>query len=321
MFIDTLKKLELPKAIHICEVAPRDGFQALDQWLPTEQKVAIVKKLATTGIRYVEITSFVHPKAIPQLRDAAEVVEACQGLENMHFQALVPNLIGAQRAIDAGLKKIKLMLSATDSHSISNANSKTEDAQKGFFSIVELATKHGVAIKGSISVAFGCPFEGKVPTSRISQIVQRYVSMGVEEISLADSSGAANPKLVYDMLGELSEIFPTVTFSMHFHNTRGLAFANAVAAMQQGITHFDSSVAALGGCPYIPGASGNIGTEDLVHGVHEMGIETGIDLDKLLEVAKEVKQIVGFNGGSYILRAGPLSQLAPKLEKQEKVGE
>lgn len=315
------KQFNLPEQIVICEVAPRDGFQSLEKWIPTNEKIALIKKMAMTGVKSMEITSFVHPKAIPQLRDATEVVQACQDLEGIDFQALVPNLKGAQRAIEAGIKKMKLMLSATDSHSISNANCKTYEALDGFYPIISLAEKHGVNVKGSISVAFGCPFEGDVPFQRIHDIVARYLSMGIKEISLADTSGSANPKQVYELLGKLRERFPDVLFSMHLHNTRGMAFANTIAAMQQGIIHFDSSIAGLGGCPYIPMASGNIATEDLVHGLEEMGVSTGINLAELIEVAKEVKQKVGCDGGSYLIKAGPRSRLFDRPRVQEKIGE
>lgn len=312
-------ELVLPSKVTICEVAPRDGFQAVKDWIPTEDKIAIVKKLAKTGVQSMEITSFVHPKAIPQLKDAREVVEACQDLTNIKLRALVPNVKGAERAIDAGIKKLKLMLSATDSHSISNANCVTEKAQNGFLPIIELAEKHHVTVGGSISVAFGCPYEGKVPQERIDQIVQRYMDMGVKEISLADSTGAGNPKLVYEMLGHLKKHFPNMLFTMHLHNTRGLAVANAVAALQQGIVNFDSAIAGLGGCPYLPGATGNVATEDLVNAFHEMGIETGMNLETVIGVAKEVKEMIGHKGTTYMLQAGPCSNLHVKPKSQQKV--
>lgn len=312
--------LDLPSKAVIWEVAPRDGFQAInDKWIPTEQKVSIIRSLAKTGIKNIEITSFVHPKAIPQLKDSYEVVKACQDLEEINFRALVPNLKGAERAIDAGIKKIKLMLSATDSHSISNANCKTQEAQAGFLPIIEFAHKNGVMVGGSISVAFGCPFEGKVPQERIDQIVSQYKSMGVKEISLADSTGAGNPKQIYEMLGHLRKNFPDILFTLHLHNTRGLAITNAVAALQQGVHHFDSSIAGLGGCPYLPGATGNVATEDLVHVFHEMGIDTGINLSNVIETAREVNKLLNEAGESYMLKVGPPSQLCAKLASQQKI--
>ncbi|ARK31203.1 hydroxymethylglutaryl-CoA lyase [Halalkalibacter krulwichiae] len=313
-------QLLIPKKVEICEVAPRDGFQAETEWIPTETKLNIIRKLASTGVKSMEITSFVHPKAIPQLKDAEEVVRRSQDLTDIKLRALVPNVKGAERAIDAGIKKLKLMLSATDSHSLSNANSTSEEAQNKLEPIIEVATKRGVKVGGSISVAFGCPYEGEVPVSRLASILNRYIKMGIDEVSLADTTGMANPVQVHSILGQLKEQFSMMTFSMHLHNTRGMALANAVAALQQGVIHFDSSIAGLGGCPYAPGASGNIASEDLVHSFHEMGIETGIDLGQMIEVAKGVKQIIGHDGGSYMLQAGPCSELHVKPASQEKLG-
>ncbi|BAQ11264.1 3-hydroxy-3-methylglutaryl coenzyme a lyase [Bacillus sp. OxB-1] len=314
-----MSTLKLPSDVTICEVAPRDGFQAERNWIPTEEKIRIVRALANTGVRSMEITSFVHPKAIPQLKDAEEVVGATEDLTNIKFRALVPNVRGAERAISVGIKKLKLMLSATDSHSLSNANSLVEDAQNGFAPIIELAEKHNVKVGGSISVAFGCPYEGIVPLERIASIVERYKKMGVEEVSLADTTGMANPRQVYEYLAVLQKDFSDIEFSMHLHNTRGMALANAFAALQQGVTLFDSSIAGLGGCPYAPGASGNIATEDLVHAFEEMGIKTGMNVDRLIEVAKDVKDYLGHDGGSYMLQAGPCSALSPKVAAQEKL--
>ncbi|MEH7238166.1 hydroxymethylglutaryl-CoA lyase [Bacillus sp. JJ1562] len=312
--------LPLPAKVVICEVAPRDGFQAEQNWIPTDQKLHIIRELSKIGIKSMEITSFVHPKAIPNLKDASEVVRNSQDLTGIKFRALVPNVKGAERAIEAGITKLKLMLSATDSHSISNANSTTEEALNKLEPIIEFAEKKGVNVGGSISVAFGCPYEGKVPISRIAYVLDRYNQMGINEVSLADTTGMANPRQVYKMLGELKQQFTKMTFSMHLHNTRGMAIANAFAALQQGIIHFDSSIAGLGGCPYAPGASGNIATEDLVHSFHEMNIETGIDLNLAINVAKEVKRMFGHDGGSYMLQAGPNSNLHITPESQKKLG-
>jgi hydroxymethylglutaryl-CoA lyase len=309
----------LPEKVTICEVAPRDGFQAEEEWIPTEEKIRIVRRLAETGVSSMEITSFVHPQAIPQLKDAGEVVRAVQDLTDIQFRALVPNAKGAERAAEAGIKKFKLMLSATDSHSLSNANSRTFEAMEKFHPILELAEKENVTVSGSISVAFGCPYEGNVPVKRIQEILNKYSEMGIMEVSLADTTGMANPRQVYEMLGILQENNFDMEFSMHLHNTRGMAFANAVAAMQQGVTKFDSSIAGLGGCPYAPGATGNIASEDLVHSLHEMGVDTGINMEKLINTAKDVYASLGHHGGSFILEAGPNSELHEKPAAQEKI--
>lgn len=310
-----------PTKIEVCEVAPRDGFQAEKTFIPTEVKVDIIHQLASTGVKQIELTSFVHPKAIPQLKDAAEVIRLTEHLSDIKFRALVPNELGAQRAIDAGIKKLKLMLSATDSHSLSNANARVAEAIQKLEPIIELGMKHNVKMGGSISVAFGCPYEGLVTVDKLLPIVEEYKQMGIDEISLADTSGMANPLQVTNYLRTLKEAFPNITYSMHLHNTRGMAFANAVAAWQEGVIHFDSSVAGLGGCPYAPGATGNIATEDLVHGFHEMGVDTGIDLKKMIHVAKNVQHLLHKidNRASYMLQAGPNSDLSEKPAGQSKL--
>lgn len=314
--------MRLPEKVTICEVAPRDGFQAIKHWIATENKIETIRLLANTGIQSVEITSFVHPKAIPQLKDAEEVVTTLQAeLGNMHVRALVPNLKGAERAIASGVKKLKTMLSATDAHSIANANAPVEEAQRKLEPIFAYAQKHDVEVMGSISVAFGCAYEGYVSIERLIEIIKRYLAMGVKEISLADSTGMAYPSQVYEVLTILQSEFPEVTYSMHFHNTRGTALANIIVALQKGITLFDSSIAGIGGCPYIPNATGNVATEDLVHMLEQMGIETGIDLERLIATAKKVVKLVNVKPNSYMLMAGPASSLYAKPNKQEKIGE
>ncbi len=308
------KVLSLPEKVTICEVAPRDGFQAIPEFIPTENKVKIIRELAGTGISSLEITSFVHPRAIPQLKDAKEVVRTViDELEGIDVRALVPNLRGAERATSAGVRKLKTMLSATDSHSLSNANATVADAQDKQSPIFEFAAKENIAVMGSISVAFGCSFEGIVPTERLVEIVRRYDAAGIREISLADTTGMAQPKQVYDVLGVLQAEFPHIAYSMHFHNTRGMALANTLAALQQGVTLYDSSIAGLGGCPYAPGATGNVATEDLAHMLEEMGINTGTNIDALIAAAKDVRDIIGVPCDSYLLKAGPSSSLHEEL--------
>ncbi|CAH0249818.1 Hydroxymethylglutaryl-CoA lyase YngG [Peribacillus sp. Bi96] len=314
------EKMILPDKVNIWEVLPRDGFQMEDKWIPTQEKIRIIRGLTSTGIKRIEVTSFVHPRAIPQLKDAEEVVKQVQDLDGIKFRALVPNLRGAERAINAGMKKIKILLSATDSHSLSNSNCLVREAQMEHLPIVELAGKYGVEVGGSIAVAFGCPYEGEVPLEKIVSILERYQDMGVNEVSLADTVGMGNPKQVSEMLRIIKKLFPSFKFTLHLHNTRGMAFANAVAALQQGVTDFDSSTTGLGGCPYAPNAAGNLPTEDLVHGLHEMGIRTGINLDSLLEIARDIKHTIGHDGGSFILKAGPNSRLHTKPKSQKKLG-
>lgn len=312
--------MSYPREVVVTEVCPRDGFQSLSENIPTEEKIAIINDLMDCGYKQIEVTSFVHPKAIPQLKDAAEVLQGIRRDKGVKLRALVPNLKGLERAIEAGVDKAKLMLSATDSHSISNANSTTFEAMDKFIPLVERAKDSPIVISGSISVIFGCPYEGDVPISRILEICDRYVALGITDLSLADTTGMANPVQVKRVIGAIRDKYPDMKLSMHLHNTRGMAFANAVAGLEMGITDFDSSVAGLGGCPYAPNASGNISSEDLIHGFEEMGISTGIDLDKVIEIGKKLQGRFPSNADSFILKAGKRSDLHIAPKEQEKMG-
>ncbi|MEK5442486.1 hydroxymethylglutaryl-CoA lyase [Fredinandcohnia sp. FSL W7-1320] len=305
--------------INITEVCPRDGFQSINEFIPTEEKVEIINNIIDCGFKQIEVTSFVHPKAIPQLRDADEVLKNIKRSDKVKLRALVPNVRGLERAIDAGVDKVKLMLSASDSHSISNANCKTIEALQGFESLVNLADRSKMKVSGSISVAFGCPYEGDVPLERHIMICEYYQSLGINEISLADTTGMANPIKTKEIVRGLKQLFPTITFSLHLHNTRGMAFANAFAGWQEGIIDFDSSIAGIGGCPYAPGASGNISSEDLIHGFEEMGLNTGVSIDKVLNLAQELQKKYPEYSDSFILKAGKCSDLQAAPTQQQKI--
>lgn len=307
------------QAVILTEVCPRDGFQSINEWIPTETKVDIINRLIDCGYKQIEVTSFVHPKAIPQLKDADDVLKKIKRSKDVKFRALVPNVRGLERAIAVGVDKAKLMLSASDSHSLSNANCTTEEALAKFEPLIERAQQSSIAVSGSISVAFGCPYEGDVPVERLAMICERYRSFGITEVSLADTTGMANPTKIKQTVRALRELFPEITFSLHLHNTRGMAFANAVAGYEEGIIHFDSSAGGLGGCPYAPGASGNIASEDLIHGFGEMGIETNLSLDSVLAAAKEVQQLLPDYVDSFLLKAGKCSDLAASPKSQKKV--
>ncbi|WP_408057449.1 MULTISPECIES: hydroxymethylglutaryl-CoA lyase [Ureibacillus] len=313
-------QLDYKRDVIITEVCPRDGFQSVKEWIPTGTKVEIINRLIDCGYRQIEVTSFVHPKAIPQLQDADEVLKRIKRSKNVKLRALVPNVRGLERAIAAGVDKVKLMLSASDSHSLSNANCTTEQALERFTPLIELAKEKKMDVSGSISVAFGCPFEGEVPIERLTMICERYESFGVTEVSLADTTGMANPAKIKNTVRRLKESFPDFTFSLHLHNTRGMAFANAVAGYEEGIIHFDSSAGGLGGCPYAPGASGNIASEDLIHGFEEMGIRTNVSIDKVLDAAKYIQQLLPHAVDSFLLKAGKCSDLSAKPKGQKKVG-
>jgi hydroxymethylglutaryl-CoA lyase len=307
--------------VNITEVCPRDGFQSLPETVPTDEKVAYINQMIECGFKQIEVTSFVHPKAVPQLKDASEVLQKINRPSHVKLRALIPNLKGLERAIDVNVDKVKLMLSATDSHSRHNANATTFKAMKGFEPLVQRAESSPVHVGGSISVAFGCPYEGNVPIERHIEIAKRYEQMGITDISLADTTGMANPVKIRKVINALREEFPDFRFSLHLHNTRGMAFANAVAGFEEGIVDFDSSVAGLGGCPYAPNASGNIATEDLVHGFEEMGIKTGIYIDRIIDTARLLQQRFPNQADSFILKAGKCSDLHIAPKEQVKIGE
>jgi hydroxymethylglutaryl-CoA lyase len=307
---------ELPERVEINEVGPRDGFQAESEFIPTERKVEIVDALSRTGVAAIQVTSVVHPKAVPQLADAEEVMARIERVPGLRYTVLVPNLRGAERAVPMNADGWELMLSVTDSHSRSNANRSTDEALKGMEPVVALARENGVEVTGSMATALGCPFEGRVPFERILYVAEAYRAMGVRHLGVADTVGVADPRLVFETMSGLSERMPEMGLGLHLHNTRGMALANVLAALQAGVTEFDSSVGGLGGCPFAPGATGNISTEDLVHMLDLMGVACGVDLDSMLAVARDVREVVGHPLESAVARASKASDLheAPRAQ-------
>lgn len=301
---------DLPRSVKVVDMTPRDGFQMeYGYFIPTGEKIEIVNMLSRTGIPEIQVTAFVHPAAVPQLKDAAEVMKGIDRVPGVKYRALVPNLKGAQRAIEAGADELNMLLSVTDSHSLSNANRTTAEALDNLKPVVDLASSKGVPVTGGAACSLGCPFEGFPPVERIVWVIERFYSWGVRKISIADTVGMANPVLTYDRLSRLRDRFPDVEFSLHLHDTRRMAMPNIIAGLQAGVAEFDGTVGGLGGCPYAPGATGNIATEDMVHMFHEMGIETGVDLDALLDIARRLKGVVNHELDSNILRAGKSSEL------------
>jgi hydroxymethylglutaryl-CoA lyase len=307
---------ELPAAVEVNEVGPRDGFQAEEEFIPTGRKVEVVDALSRTGVAAIQVTSVVHPKAVPQLADAEAVMARIERAPGVRYTVLVPNLHGAERAVPMNADGWELMLSVTDSHSRSNANRSTDEALKGMEPVVALARESGVEVTGSKATALGCPFEGKVPFERVLYVAEAYRAMGVSHISVADTVGVADPRLVFETMSGLKERLPGIGFTLHLHNTRGMALANVLAALHAGVTRFDSSVGGLGGCPFAPGATGNISTEDLVHMLGLMGVRTGVDLDSMLAVARDVREVVGHPLESAVARAGKADDLheAPQAQ-------
>jgi hydroxymethylglutaryl-CoA lyase len=309
-----------PGSATICEVGPRDGFQMETTFIPTETKVRIINALSRTGVREMQVTSFVHPKAIPQLRDAEEVMARIERAPGTRYAGLVLNERGAARGIAANVDRLDIVVSASDSHSLSNSNMTTAQAMERAGRVVTLARQSGKDVSIGFATALGCPFEGFLPYARVEALVTQAVEgFGLTRVSIADTVGMANPTLVGSTMSALHQRFPAARFSLHLHNTRGMGLANVLAGLEAGVTHFDASVAGLGGCPYAPGATGNIATEDAVHMLEEMGIATYIRLDALLEVAEEVRDAVG-HADSAVLKAGTSRMLlGARHEGQTKI--
>jgi hydroxymethylglutaryl-CoA lyase len=303
--------MKLPKRVTISEVGTRDGFQIEPDWIPTEQKIEVVNRLAEAGLPRIEVTSFVHPRVVPQLQDAEEVMAKIARRPGTVYAALVPNDKGATRAVEAGVDEIRTVVSASESHNLANVNMTIAESLGKLQAVARVAQRAGLPVAAGISTSFGCPFEGEVPLDRLESLVASLVDLGVRAIGLADTTGMANPAQVSRTLERLMPKFPGVEWALHTHDTRAMAIPNIVAAMEMGVTAFDASIGGLGGCPFAPGASGNVCTEDLVHCLHEMGVETGIDLDRLIETARRVAEIVGRTLPGQIIKAGKASRRYP----------
>jgi hydroxymethylglutaryl-CoA lyase len=296
--------MNLPKSVTIVEVGPRDGLQNEAEFVPTEQKIKLIELLSETGLERIEITSFVHPKAIPQLQDSEEVVKRIKNKPGVVYSTLVPNEKGLERALAAGVKEIALFVSASETHNQKNVRMSIVDSLKGFRNIAAKALAHGIRMRGYVVTAFGCPYEGRITPEKVEFIVREYQALGVHEIALGDTTGMANPFQVSQIIQRINPLLGETDLALHFHDTRGAALANILAALQEGVTVFDGSIGGLGGCPYAPGASGNVATEDLVNMLQEMEIETGVDLLKLIDCAKYAREIVQKDLPSHLIDAG-----------------
>jgi hydroxymethylglutaryl-CoA lyase len=293
--------MEYPRKVAIREVSTRDGFQIERQFVATDDKVEIIDMLSECGFANIQYTAFVHPKAIPNLKDADEVSQRIKKTPGVVYSALVANKKGLERAVAAGVQSAEFVISASDSHNMNNVNATTAESLQRLEECLQAG--FDCQIVPGISVAFGCPFEGQVPFERVRWMVQHYVDWGLKEICLADTSGMANPLQVHDTIARLLELYPHLEFALHLHNTRGMALANIFAGVKAGAGIIDAAAAGLGGCPYAPGATGNVATEDVVHMLELMGVETGVDLDKVIRAAKRIEEVVG-HSDSYILKAG-----------------
>ena len=301
---------DLPSRVSLREVGPRDGLQNEDP-VPTDGKIALIDALSTTGLRRIEAVSFVHPKAIPQMGDADEVWARITKNPDVTYSALVPNVRGMQRALAAGFTEIEVVISASDTHNRRNINRSTDESLADVPELASMAHDAGGTLQVVVSTAWGCPYEGEVPVERVLWVVGRAMAAGADSIAFGDTTGMATPTRVTELVGETRSTHPDVPLGLHFHNTRGTGLANVYAALQLGVDDFDASVGGLGGCPYAPGASGNIATEELVHMLEAMGVETGVDLVALIEAAAYAEKLVGRELPSQVLRAGPRTRLTP----------
>jgi len=295
---------DLPAAISLREVGPRDGLQN-EAPVPTESKVELIDALSRTGVRRIEAVSFVHPKAIPQMADADEVWKHITRSDDVRYSALVPNLRGAQRALDAGVTEIEVVVSASDTHNLKNVNRTTAESLDDIAALIDLVHAQGRPVQVIVATAWGCPYEGDVPVERVLATADRAVRDGADGISFGDTTGMATPSRVTRLVGGFRAAHPDMGLNLHFHNTRGAGLANVLAALELGVSDFDASVGGLGGCPYAPGATGNVASEELVHMVEDMGVATGIDLEALIDAAATAERIVGRTLPSQVLRAGP----------------
>jgi hydroxymethylglutaryl-CoA lyase len=295
----------VPEHVRIREVGPRDGFQNEPEVIPTDDKVRLVELLARTGVRRLEVTSFVRADVIPQLADGAEVLRRADIPDDVAVTVLIPNERGLENALELRdrFDEVNLFLSASETHNRRNVNRSIEESLSGLERVIARARDEGLRSEGVISVAFGCPYEGEVPRERVLEIARRLVDAGCEEIAFGDTTGMANPMQVERFFDGLDL---GVELTGHFHNTRGQGLANVVGALRSGVRSFESSFGELGGCPVPPGATGNVATEDLVSMLHEMGYETGIDLSRMVEAARAAQEVLGRPLGSHVLTAGPV---------------
>jgi hydroxymethylglutaryl-CoA lyase len=301
---------ELPSSVSIREVGPRDGFQNEPETIPTADKVRLIDMLSASGLKRIEVTSFVRPDVIPQLSDAAEVLSAVKRRDEVSFSVLIPNRRGLERALEQRdrFDEVSVFLSASETHNRRNVNRSIEESLSGLEETLALAGEAGLRREGVIATSFGCPYEGEVPAERVFEIASRLRAAGCEEVGFGDTTGMANPRQVHEFFAAARERLGAdgVELTAHFHNTRGQGLANVVAALEDGVTSFESSFGELGGCPVPPGSTGNVSTEDVVSMLHEMGVDTGVDLPRLIEASRTAQEVLGRPLGAHVLRAGPV---------------
>ena len=299
---------DLPTSVRIREVGPRDGFQNEPETIATADKVRLIDMLSATGLRRLEVTSFVRPDVIPQLADAEEVLAGVERREGVAFSVLIPNERGLERALGLrdGFDEISVFLSASETHNRKNVNRSIENSLAGLERTLATATEAGLRCEGVIATSFGCPYEGEVPPERVFEIGERLAAAGCAEVGFGDTTGMANPRQVREFFATARERLVGPELTAHFHNTRGQGLANVLAALEEGIDSFEASFGELGGCPVPPGSTGNVSSEDVVSMLHEMGVETGIDLPRLLEASRAAQEVLGRPLGAHVLKARPV---------------
>lgn len=293
---------ELPKSVRIVEVGPRDGLQNEAKIVPTEKKVEFIKLLATAGLKDIEVGSFVSPKWVPQLADAQELIKQLGPNPNVRYSALAPNMRGLERALESGIRRIAVFTAASETFNRKNINMGIQESIDVFKPVVERALKEGLTVRGYVSTCFVCPYEGAVSKENVADVVRALFELGVDEVSIGDTIGAATPKDVESTGGHLLQHFPAAKLAMHFHDTYGMAIANSYQSLKMGFTTFDSSAGGLGGCPYAPGASGNVATEDLLYLLDRLGIETGVSMKLLRRASHFIEQELARDLPSRVLK-------------------
>lgn len=296
------------KKVEITDVTARDGFQMEKNWIPTEKKIEIINSIIDSGVTRIEATSFVSPKAVPQLKDAKEVLEGIQR-DKATIVALVPNIKGTELALNSFVDEIVVVISISETHNSKNINRSVKDSIAEIKEISKLARAAGKKINVGLSTTFGCPFEGFTPIGKIKHVLRELEDAAVSSYGLSDTTGMAHPRQVYEYVQELKREFPSQGFALHLHNTRGMGLANLLAGYQAGITDFDASTGGIGGCPFAPGATGNVCTEDIIHMLEQMDVETGIDLEQLIQASKNLESILGYTLPGQVMKAGKSTDL------------
>ncbi|MNS40709.1 Hydroxymethylglutaryl-CoA lyase YngG [compost metagenome] len=292
-----------PSKVTVVEVGPRDGLQSEPEIVPTEAKIGLIDRLSEAGYAHIEFTSFVNPKWVPQLADAAEVSASIRRKPGVVYSALVPNMRGLEAAIAAGVDEAVIFAAASETFSRKNTNRGVDDSLTAYAEVVAAAQSAGKRVRAYVSTVWGCPYEGAIDAGRVHEVTQRLLEMGAYQVSLGDTIGVATPRKVQTLLERLLKDIAEPRLALHFHDTRGMGMANVVAGLDMGMTTYDASLGGLGGCPYAPGATGNIATEDLVYMLHDMGVSTGLDLDRIVEASRFVSDVLGRELPSRYLRA------------------